>query len=226
MYRLYAPNVYCFARFWWRVLLSCRLARLDLNSVSVSFRPAVLLIFHCLRPTYSFVFDRGETIGIWVQSDWVHRFCTPRVLSRKILMTCPLSCRLARLDLNSVQLSISFKHGVLWRLHGRISSFWTSPGRSRRIIAMPKSGVGDVSMRTTAGVALWRGKPRGKYFSSLHLTRWTDHLEPKKYFILALHRMITSPAVLLKSQRLRGNFRMDSRHWNYYSATGLNWAVA
>ena len=61
-------------------------------------------------------------------------------------------------------------------------------------------------MRTTPGVALREGKPRRKYSSLLHLTRWTDHLEPKRYFTLALYRTITLSAVLLKSQRLRGIF--------------------
>ena len=121
-----------------------------------------------------------------------------------------LSCRLTRLNLNSVQFSIACKDGVLWRLRGRISSFWTSPGRFRRIIAMSKSGFGDVSTKTTPGVALSRGKPRRKYFSLLNLTRWTDHIQPKTCFILALYRVITSTGVLLKSQRLRGIFWMDS----------------
>ena len=43
-------------------------------------------------------------------------------------------------------------------------------------------------MRTTPGVALWGWKPRRKYFSLPHVTRWTDHLEPKTYFILALYK--------------------------------------
>ena len=121
-----------------------------------------------------------------------------------------LSCRLTRLNLNSVQFSISFKHGVLWRIRGRISSFWTSPGRFRRIVAMSKSGFGDELMRTAPGVALRGRKLRRKYFSPRHLTRWTDHVEPKACFILALYRIITSSAVLLEPQRLRGIFWMNS----------------
>ena len=75
---------------------------------------------------------------------------------------------------------------------------------------MSKSSVGDVSMRTTPGAALRGEKPRRKYFSWLHVTSLTEHLEPKTCFILALYRIITSSAVLLKSQRLRGIFWMDS----------------
>ena len=78
-----------------------------------------------------------------------------------------------------------------------------------RIVVMSKSGAGDVSMSTTPGVALRGGKPRRKFFYSLHVTTWTDNAEPKKSFILALSRMITSSAVLLKSQRLRGAFWRD-----------------
>ena len=104
-------------------------------------------------------------------------YCSARFWSRVVL-----SCRLTRLDLHSVQSSNSFKDGVLRRLHCRISSFWTCPGRFRRIVSMCWSGVGDVSMTTMPGVSLWGGKPRRKYFSSLYLTRWTDHLEPKTFF--------------------------------------------
>ena len=78
---------------------------------------------------------------------------------------------------------------------------------------MSKSGEGDVSMRTTSGVALQGGKPRRNFFRSLHLTRWTDHFESKTYSIPALYRRITSPAVLLKSKRLRGIMWMVS--WPY-----------
>ena len=57
-----------------------------------------------------------------------------------------------------------------------------------------------------SGVALWGGKPQRKFFSSQHLRRWTDQLQPKICFIVALCKMITSSsAVLLKSQCLRGN---------------------
>ena len=133
-------------------------------------------------------------------------FARLRVLFSELLMTYLLSCRLTRPNLNSMQLSIDFKDGVSWRLRGRISLFWTSPGRFRRIIALSKSGVGDVSMRMTPSGALRGGKPRRKCFCSLHLTRWTGHLDAKTYFILALHRNITSPAVLPKSQRLRRIF--------------------
>ena len=75
---------------------------------------------------------------------------------------------------------------------------------------MSKSDVGDVSMIMTPGVALQGGKPRIIYFSSLHLTTWTDHAGPKTWFILALYRTTTSSAGLLKSQRLRGIFWRDS----------------
>ena len=125
-------------------------------------------------------------------------------------MTFLLSCRLTRLDLNSVQLSIPFQNGVLWKLHGRISSFWMCSDRFRRIVDLSKSNVGDVSMLVTPGVALQGRKPRRKYFSSLHLTRWTDHAEPRTCLILVLYRMKASSAVLLTSQRLRGIFRRDS----------------
>ena len=81
-----------------------------------------------------------------------------------------LSCRLTRLDLNSVLSSFAFQDGVLRQLYRRSSSFKTSPGRFCRIIAMSKPVVDDISTRTTPGVALWGGKPRRKYFSSLHLT--------------------------------------------------------
>ena len=75
-------------------------------------------------------------------------------------------------------------------------------GRFRRIVGMSKSDVDDVSTIMTPGVALQGRKPGRKYFSSLHLTRWTNHAVPKTCFILALYRMITSSAVLLKSQRV------------------------
>ena len=188
--------------------LSCRLTRLYLNSVnfgfgwrSVScFRPLTLL-----RPTCSFVLDHGQTMELEVVRAECPDFARLIHCFANFWWRVLLSCRLTRLDLNSVQLRIALKDGVLWRLHCRISSFWTSPGRFPRIVAMSKSGVGDVWMRTTPGVALRGEKPRRKYFSSLHLTRWTDHLEPKKYFILALNRITTSPAVLFnKSQRLCG----------------------
>ena len=168
------------------------------------FRPLTLL-----RPTCSFVLDHGRTIEIVGLRAECPDFARLIHCFANFWWRVLLSCRLTRPDLNSVQLSIALKDGVLWRLRGRISSFWTSPGRFPCIIAMSKSGVGDVSMRTTPGVALRGGKPRRKYFSSLHLTRWTDHLEPKT-FILALNRMTTSPAVLLnESQRLRGIIWMD-----------------
>ena len=204
--RLSAPiwhAVHCFARFWWRVLLSCRLTRLYLISISFCFGMAVLVIFrtgsHWLRPTYSFVLHRGRTIEILVESCWVLRLHTACPLFRKVLMTYSIVLQITSADLNTVQFSICFKDGVSWRLHGRLSSFWTSPGPFRRIVAMSKPGVGDVSLRMTPGMALWGGKQRRKYFSSLHLTRWTDHFEPETCFILALYRNITSSAVLLKS---------------------------
>ena len=142
------------------------------------------------------MFDRAECPGLARLA-----FCFARFWWRVLL-----SCRLARLDLNSIQLSIAFQDGVLWSLHGRISSFWTSPGCFRRITDMSKSVAGDVSMRTTPGVALRGGKPRREYFNSLHLTTWPVHAERKTCFILALHRTITSSAVSLTSQRLRGLF--------------------
>ena len=172
----------------------------------------LMLPFSCFGPLVwdPFVLNRGQTIEVLVRSGWVPRPRTPRTLLCKIWWRILLSCRLTRLDLNSVQFNIPFEDGVLWRLHGRISSFWTSPGHFRRIVGTSKSGVDDASMRTAPGVALWGGKPRRKYFSSLHLTRWTDHFEPKTYFILALYKMITSSAVFLKSPRLRGIFLRDS----------------
>ena len=121
-----------------------------------------------------------------------------------------LSCRLTREDLNSVQLNICFKDGVLRRLHGRISCFWMCSDRFRRIVVVSKSDVGDVSTMMTPGVALQRRKPWRKYSSSLHLTTWTYHAEPRTCFILAVYGMRTSSAVLLKSPRLRGIFRKDS----------------
>ena len=78
-----------------------------------------------------------------------------------------------------------------------------------RIVVMSKTGVGDVSTRTTPGVALRGEKPSRKYFSSLYLTTWPDNAEPKTSFILALYRIIPSSAELLKSQRLWRHFWRD-----------------
>ena len=118
-------------------------------------------------------------------------------------------------DLNSAQSSIAFKDGDLWRFHGRIPSFWTSSGSFHRILVLFKSGVNDVSMRTTPGVALRGGKPRRIYLSSLHLTTGTHHAEQNTCFILALYRAITSSAVSPKSQRLRVIFWRDSCRLNH-----------
>ena len=173
----------------------------------LSIRPVLLIaanLLFCSRPRSN---NRNARLVHWCAKFWW------RIL---------LSCRLTRLNLNSIQFSISFKHGVLWRLRGRNSFFWTSPGRFRCIVAMSKSGFGDVWMRTAPRVALRGGKPRRKYFIPRHLTRWTDHVEPKACFILALYRIITSSAVLLKSQRPRGIFL-----WIHApSATSLNCAAA
>ena len=159
-----------------------------------------ILLFSTAVKQYKFEFGRAE----W--SDLSRPvYCFARFWWRVLL-----SCRLARLDLNSIQLSIAVQYGVLWSLHGRISSFWTSPGCCRRITDMSKSCAGDVSMRTTPGVASGGGKVRRNYFNSLHFTTWTDHAEPKTCFILALYRRITSSAVSVKSQRLRELFWRDS----------------
>ena len=130
-------------------------------------------------------------------------------------MTYSIVLQITWPDLNSVQLSIAFKDGDLWRLHGRIPSCWTSSGCFHCIVVLSKSGAGEKAMRTTPRVALWGGKPRRKYFNSLHLTTWTDDAEPTIYFILGLYRMITSSAVLLKSQRLWGIFWRDSRPFSH-----------
>ena len=196
------------------VPLSCRLTRLHLITPAFVFGERSVLtfgryllfasqIFFCSLKQWNnrnlrSVRLRARTLSCLV-------FCFARFWWRVLL-----SCRLTRLDLNSIQFSFAFKDGVLRRLHGRVSSFKTSPGRFRRIIAMSKSVVGDVSTRTTPGVALWGGKPRRKYFCSLHLTRWTDHFEPKTSFILAVYRINTSSAVLLKSRRLQGIVWMHS----------------
>ena len=50
----FARLVCCSARFWWRVLLSCRLTRLDFNSVSYCASTAVLVIFQA----FYIVFDQ------------------------------------------------------------------------------------------------------------------------------------------------------------------------
>ena len=115
------------------------------------------------------------------------RSCAPRYCSTRFWWRVLLSCRLARLDLNTIQLSISSKIEFCEGFTGRISSFWTFPGRFRRIVAISKSGVGDVWMRKTPGVALWGEKPRRKYYGSLHFTRWTAHFEANTYFVLALY---------------------------------------
>ena len=130
-------------------------------------------------------------------------------------MTCPIVLQINLVDLNSIKLSICFKDGDLWRIHGRISFFWTSPGCFRRILATSDSGVGDLWTRTTPGVALRGRKPRREYFGLLHLTRWTDHVEAKTYFILALYWIVASSAVLVKSQCLRGIVWMDSCRYSH-----------
>ena len=188
-------------------LSPCRLTRLYLNRVSFyfdrrSFSSSGRLTL--LSTNISFCYKARWNNRNWRSFGLSAPISHAWSLSRKILMTCPIVLQINSAGFEYVQLNISFKDGVLCWFHGRISSFWTSPGRFPRIVAMSKSGVGDVSVRTTPGVALRRGTPRRNYFSSLHLTRWTGHLEPKIYFILALYRMTTSSPVLLKSQRLRG----------------------
>ena len=126
--------VHCYPRFWLRVLLSCRLTRLYLNSVSFWFEWRSILSCHCFGQhfllfqaavkQYKLEVVRAECPDF---TRLVH--CYPRFWWRVLL-----SCRLTRLDLNSLHFSIAFKDGVPWRLHSRISSFWTSPGRFRRIV--------------------------------------------------------------------------------------------
>ena len=223
----FARLLYCSARFWLRVLLSCRLPRLDFNCFIFCFGRRPVLSFRPLS------FVRGQHLLLLLTVVKQYKFRSVRMSAPDFarLVYCfarfwwrvLLSCRLIRLDLNSVQLSIPFQDGVLRKLHGRFSSFWMCSGRFRRIVEMSKSYVGDVSMLMTLGVALRGRKPGRKYFSSLHLTRWTDRAEPNTFFILALYRMITSSAVLLKSQRLRGfRFGWIPAHF----ATGLNCAAA
>ena len=82
---------FCVANFWWRVLLSCRLNRLGLNSVSSCFRPSVLLIYQAVS------IDCGQLILLLSTAvkqkefelgrAWVPRLCTPRALLRKFPMT-------------------------------------------------------------------------------------------------------------------------------------------
>ena len=215
-----------FARSRWRILLSCRLLGCIWIAPAFVFVPRSVLSFRPppLFPTnISFVFDHGQTIKIAAQLGWVPRSCTPRYCSTRFWWRVLLSCRLARLDLNTIQLSISSKIEFCEGFTGRISSFWTSPGRFRRIVAIYKSGVGDVWMQKTPGVALWGEKPRRKYYGSLHLTRWTAHLETKTYFILALYRTPSRQQCYSSRSVNEGDFWRDS--WRFL-ATGLNWAAA
>ena len=129
-----------------------------LNSVRFCFQTSVRLIFqadlHCLLPTYYFVLDRRQTIEISVRRAECHDFERLVYCFARFWWRILLSCRLTWPDLNTVQLSIAFKDGDLWRFHGRISSFWTFSGCFRCIVVLSKSGAGDIAMRTTPRVAL------------------------------------------------------------------------
>ena len=119
---------------------------------------------HCL---INISFCSRPPIEIGGRSGWVHLLLMPSHCFTSFWWRVLLSCRLTQLNFNSAQWSICFKDGIPWRLRSRISSFWTSPGRFRRILGMSKSGVGDVSMKTPPGVALLGGKPRRIYFSCI-----------------------------------------------------------
>ena len=90
----FSRHVFCFTRFGWRVLLSCRLTRLNFNSVRLCFGMSVRLFYQtgflCQRPTFCFLSDRSQTTWDNRTCSSVRRPRTASLLFRKFLMTCSI----------------------------------------------------------------------------------------------------------------------------------------
>ena len=194
-----------FARSRWRILLSCRLLGCIWIAPAFVFVPRSVLSFRppLLFPTnISFVFDHGQTIKIAAQLGWVPRSCTPRYCSTRFWWRVLLSCRLARLDLNTIQHFV--KDRVLWRLHwpyfflldvSRALSSYCSHIQVRRWRRMDAKDARRGFMRRETAKKI------------LRLAAFDEmNCSPRDENILysgSLQNTI-SPAVLFKSQRQRG----------------------
>ena len=147
---------------------------------------------------------------IAARSGWVPWSCTPRVLFHEILMTCFIVLQISSAGFEYRQVEHLFQRWrfmkTSWPYFFLLDLSWALSSCCSHIQVQRWRCMDE----NDAQSGFMRRKTSEKNFSSLHLTRWSAHLEPKTGFILALYWTIISSAVLLKSQRLRGIFRRDS----------------